>query len=268
MKISVAGCAGRMGREVIKAVLAQPEHQLVGGCVAQGDKHAGIDLGLLAGQEIIGVAAVEDLAAALSPAEVMIDFSRPSLTLTLAALAAASGKILVTGTTGFTPDQQAELAELAKRAVILQSFNMSLGVNLLAALVERTASLLDSSFDIEILEMHHRHKVDAPSGTALLLGNAAAAGRKVSLPAVEKRSRDGITGKRPEGEIGFAVLRGGDVVGDHHIIFAGAGERLTLSHQSSSRGIYAQGALKAASWLMGKPAGRLYSMQDVLGMAV
>lgn len=267
MKISVAGCAGRMGREVIKATQQHPDHQLVGGCVAKDDRHAGVDLGLLAGQEIIGITAVEDLAAALSPAEVMIDFSRPSLTLTLAALAAASGKMLVTGTTGFTKDQQAELEEHAKSAVILQSFNMSLGVNLLAALVERTATLLDTSFDIEILEMHHRHKIDAPSGTALLLGDAAAKGRGTTLAKVERRSRDGITGARPAGEIGFAALRGGDVVGDHHVIFAGAGERITLSHQSSNRGIYAQGALKAAEWLQGKPAGKLYHMRDVLGLA-
>lgn len=266
MKIAVAGCAGRMGREVIRATLANPSHHLVGGCVAKGDRHTGVDLGLLAGQEVMGITALEDLAAAMANAEVVIDFSRPSLTLTLAALAAASGKILVTGTTGFTPAQQEELTEHAKTAIILQSFNMSLGVNLLAALVERTAHLLDDTFDIEILEMHHRHKVDAPSGTALLLGNAAAKGRGTTLPQVEKRSRDGITGARPAGEIGFAVLRGGDVVGDHHVMFAGPGERITLSHQSSSRGIYAQGALKAAEWLNGHRAGRLYSMQDVLGL--
>jgi 4-hydroxy-tetrahydrodipicolinate reductase len=264
MKIAVAGCAGRMGREVIKASLAAG-HELVGGCVAAGDKSVGTDLGLLAGLDKIGIKATDDLSAAFSPAEVMIDFSRPALTLTLAALAAASGKTLITGTTGFTPAQQAELEQHVARAIIVQSFNMSLGVNLLANLVEKVAATLGTEFDIEILEMHHRQKIDAPSGTALLLGEAAAKGRDVKLAEVAQYTREGITGARPAGEIGFAVLRGGDVVGDHQVMFAGMGERITLSHQSSNRAIYAQGALKAAAWAKGKPYG-FYTMRDVLSL--
>lgn len=266
MKIAVAGCAGRMGREVMKAAVAGG-HELVGGYVSAGDNAVGTDLGLLAGLAPLGIAAVDDPAKAFTPAEAVIDFTRPALTLTLGALAAASNKILVTGTTGFTPAQQAELESHAAKAVIVQSFNMSLGVNLLANLVEKVAATLGTDFDIEILEMHHRQKVDAPSGTALLLGEAAAKGRKVKLAEVATYTREGTTGARPAGEIGFAVLRGGDVVGDHQVMFAGAGERITLSHQSSSRGIYAQGALKAALWAKGRPPG-FYSMRDVLGLSL
>lgn len=254
-----------MGREVVKATAANAAHQLVGGCAAAGHHSIGIDLGTLAGVAPLGLVASDNLAAVFSEAEVMIDFSSPPLTLSLAALAAASGKILVTGTTGFTPAQQKELEQHAASAVIVQSFNMSMGVNLLASLVEKVSAALKTDFDIEILEMHHRQKVDAPSGTALMLGEAAAKGRKTKLAEVARYERSGITGARPAGEIGFAALRGGDVVGDHQVIFAGMGERITLSHQSSNRGIYATGALRAAEWAKGKAFG-LYSMRDVLGL--
>jgi 4-hydroxy-tetrahydrodipicolinate reductase len=264
LKIGVSGCAGRMGREVIKAVLADEKTQLVGGIVSPQSQHRGSDLAAFADRlEPLGMVATDDPSLAFTSAEVMIDFSRPALTLQLAELAASQGKILITGTTGFTPEQQATLAAFAQRSVIVQSFNMSLGVNLLAALVEKVAATLDSDFDIEILEMHHRLKVDAPSGTALLLGDSAAKGRNQALADVACYAREGITGTRPVGEIGFATLRGGDVIGDHHVIFAGAGERVTLSHQSGSRKIYAQGAIKAALWAKNQPAG-LYSMRNVL----
>lgn len=266
MNIAITGCSGRMGREVIKSALALG-HRIVGGSVSPASIALGKDLGILTGGEKIGVLAVDNLAAACAQAEVVIDFSRPEITLELAALAAAEGRVLVTGTTGLTPAQQAVLEGYARHTAIVQSFNMSLGVNLLAALVEKVAATLEADFDIEILEMHHRQKVDAPSGTALLLGEAAAHGRKVNLAEVARGSREGVTGLRPTGEIGFAVLRGGDVVGDHSVIFAGPGERISLSHQSSSRAIYAQGAIRAAHWAQGKSAG-LYSMRDVLGLEV
>jgi 4-hydroxy-tetrahydrodipicolinate reductase len=195
----------------------------------------------------------------------IIDFSVPENTVKLAIQAAELNIPMVTGTTGLDDNQQQAIAQAATRVAIVQSFNMSAGITLLSALVEQAATALNDSYDIEILEMHHRHKVDAPSGTALLLGEAAAKGRGTTLKQVEKLSREGLEGARPTGEIGFATLRGGEVIGDHEVMFAGSSERITLKHQSSSRTIYAEGALRAAKWVTNQPSG-LYSMRDVLGV--
>jgi 4-hydroxy-tetrahydrodipicolinate reductase len=197
--------------------------------------------------------------------EGVLDFATPAASLEAAALSAQARIIHVIGTTGFTAADEAQLEAAARHATIIKSGNMSLGVNLLSALVEQAARALDESFDIEILEMHHRHKVDAPSGTALLLGEAAALGRGIALSECSVRTRDGHTGERPAGAIGFAALRGGSVVGDHSVIFAGAGERLELSHRAQDRQIYARGAITAALWGQGRGPG-LFSMRDVLGI--
>ena len=198
-------------------------------------------------------------------ADGILDFSTPATSVALAELAAQARIVHVVGTTGFTPADLAKLKAAARHAAIVRSGNMSLGVNLLAALVRQAAASLGPEFDIEIVETHHRMKVDAPSGTALLLGEAAAAGRGVSLDAAAVRGRDGVTGARPDGAIGFASLRGGTVVGDHSVVFAGSGERIELSHRAEDRAIYARGALKAALWARGRKPG-LYSMANVLGL--
>ena len=240
-KIGILGSNGRMGR-AIAAVIAES-----GGVVA-GGADQGDDYGLLAADN-----------------DVLVDFSSPAALSEHLAAAQAAGTAIVIGTTGLGPEHHAAIDDAARSIPVLQAANTSLGVNLLAHLVRETAARLGTDWDIEIVEMHHRHKVDAPSGTGLLLGNAAAAGRNVALADVAVRSRDGITGERPEGAIGFGVLRGGSVAGDHQVIFAGEGERIELGHRAESRAIFAQGAVKAALWLAGKPAGR-YAITDVLGL--
>ncbi|HUO53553.1 MAG TPA: 4-hydroxy-tetrahydrodipicolinate reductase, partial [Rhodoblastus sp.] len=225
----------------------------------------GRDAGELAGVGPLGVAIGDDPLAALLQADGVIDFTTPAATVDIAALAAQARIVHVVGTTGMTEDDLARLAAAARHAVIVRSGNMSLGVNLLAGLVEKVARTLGIDWDIEILEMHHRMKVDAPSGTALLLGEAAAKGRDMALADHSVRSRDGHTGARKAGDIGFATLRGGTVVGDHSVIFAGAGERLELTHRAEDRGIFARGAVRAALWGRGRKPG-LYSMVDVLGL--
>lgn len=265
MRVGVIGCAGRMGRANLREILTAEGVALAGGTERPGHPELGKDLGLLAGLDPVGIPAGDDVAALLARADAVIEFSTPEATLANAVLCAARGCAHVVGTTGLTAEQERELRRLAERTVIVWAPNMSLGVNLLLGLVEQVAAALDSGFDIEILEMHHRHKVDAPSGTALALGQAAARGRGVELEAVAKRARDGITGPRGAGEIGFAVLRGGDVVGDHRVLFAGPGERLELAHVATDRQIFARGALHAARWTAGQPPG-LYGMADVLGL--
>lgn len=263
MKIGIAGCTGRMGLALIQAVVEAEGVQLAAGSIRPDQPVPDKDfwLGCGVGREQVEV--VTSAEALFAAADAVIDFTTPAATLALAEQAAASGKPLVSGTTGLLAEQQQELAQFASRAPILWASNMSVGVTLLTALVREVAQKLDPSFDIEIVEMHHRKKVDAPSGTALSLGKAAAEGRGVDFDAMACLSREGQAGARPMGEIGFATLRGGDVVGDHTVIFAGQGERIELTHKSSSRSIYALGALRAARWLHHKPAG-LYSMQDVL----
>ena len=197
--------------------------------------------------------------------DVVLEFTSPPATAEHAALAAKLGKAMVIGTTGLSPEQGDVVREAARSIPIVWAPNMSLGVNVLLSVVEEVARRLGPDWDIEIMEMHHRGKVDAPSGTALALGQAAAAGREVVLEQVEQRARDGITGPRRRGDIGFAALRGGDVTGDHHVVFAGAGERLELIHRATTRAIYAKGAVRAARWVVGKPAG-LYGLKEVLGL--
>ncbi len=265
MRVGVIGCAGRMGRANLRELLASPGVELAGGVERRGHSAVGEDLGVLAGLNPIGAFAGDDVAALIAAAQVVIEFSTPEATLANAALCAEHGCAHVVGTTGLSATQERELRRHAERVAIVWAPNMSVGVNLLLGLVEQVARTLDPAFDIEILEMHHRHKVDAPSGTALALGRAAARGRAVEFDAVAARSRDGITGARPSGEIGFAVLRGGDVVGDHRVVFAGAGERIELAHLASDRRIYSLGAVRAAMWA-GRQSPGLYGMSEVLGL--
>ncbi len=265
MRIGVIGCAGRMGRANLAALLATEGASLVGGTERAGNAAIGEDLGVLAGREPIGVTCSSDNAALMTAAHVVIEFSVPEATVANARLAAEHGCAHVIGTTGLGEADRAALAEAAKRTAIVWAPNMSLGVNLLLGLAEKVAASLGEEFDIEIVEMHHRHKVDAPSGTALAIGEAAAKGRGRTLDELAVRGRDGITGARVPGAIGFASLRGGDVVGDHTITFAGDGERLELTHKASSRAIYSAGAVRAALWA-GRQGPGLYGMSDVLGL--
>jgi 4-hydroxy-tetrahydrodipicolinate reductase len=263
--IGVTGSGGRMGRMLVAEIAATAGCRVAGGSEAPGSALIGRDLGELAGIGALGVTVAATPAAAFAAADVMIDFTAPAASVAHAAAAAAAGKPLVIGTTGLDADQAAALRESARRTAIVWAPNMSLGVNLLLGLVRQAAERLDQAYDIEVLEMHHRHKVDAPSGTALALGRAAAAGRKIDLGERSQRVRDGHTGARRDGDIGFATLRGGDVVGDHVVIFAGAGERIELAHRAASRQIYARGAVRAARWVIGRAPG-LYGMDDVLGL--
>jgi len=263
MRIGIVGCAGRMGRANIEAVLATDGVELAGGTEVVGHPSIATDIGVLVGQAPVGLTVSDDLGPVLARAHAIIDFSTPEATLANARRAAQSGCAVVVGTTGLSKAQGAELASIAAQVPIVWARNMSLGVNLLLGLVEQVARQLDDSFDIEILEMHHNRKVDAPSGTALALGEAAAKGRDAALADLADRGRDGLTGARQRGRIGFAVLRGGDVVGDHSVIFASEGERIELTHKASGRQIYARGAVRAARWAAGQPPG-LYGIAEVL----
>lgn len=265
MRIGIIGCAGRMGRANLAAVLAKDGVELAGGIEAAGNPALGQDLGALAGVDPIGMNVGSDLNALLSRSHVVIEFSTVESSLVHAKACAEAGCAHVIGTTGLTSADERELAAIAERTPIVWGRNMSLGVNLLQGLVEKVARVLDADFDIEIVEMHHRRKVDAPSGTALALGEAAARGRGIELEANADRVRDGITGARERGRIGFATLRGGDVIGDHSVIFASEGERIELTHKASGRQIYARGAVQAAIWAADKTPG-LYSMTQVLGL--
>lgn len=265
MRIGILGANGRMGRMLLAEVLGRPETMLAGASVRAGEAEDGLDAGLLAGRGPCGVACTTHLDAVFAGAEAVIDFTHPSALADHATRAARHGAALIVGTTGFGAEGEAALRHAAAQVPVVAAPNMSVGVVILTALVEQTASRLGIDFDIEIAEMHHRHKIDAPSGTALALGRAAAAGRGVALDAVAVRSRDGHTGARAEGAIGFATLRGGDVVGDHTVCFAGEGERIELTHKAGSRRIFAAGAVRAALWTEGQAPG-LYSMRDVLGL--
>ncbi len=265
MRLVIAGAGGRMGRTLIDAIAATKGLVLAGAVEAADSAVIGCDAGELAGLGPNGVKVVSDAAPLLANADGLIEFTVPAATLAFAELTAAAGKVHVIGTTGHSPEEEAVIAQAARRATIVKSGNMSLGVNLLAALVQRVAATLNDDYDIEILEMHHNKKIDAPSGTALMLGHAAAAGRGLNLAAHSVRGRDGMTGPRRAVDIGFASLRGGTVVGEHTVIFAGPAERVELTHRAEDRMIFARGALHAALWARGKPPG-LYSMADVLGL--
>ncbi len=264
LRLIVVGAGGRMGRTLVKTI-AETDGVALAGAVEQQATLVGQDSGLLAGISANNIPLVPDVKPLLANADGILDFTAPVATLQFAALCAEAGKIHVAGTTGLSAEDEAKLKAFARRAVIVRSPNMSLGVNLMAALVRRVAATLDEEFDIEILEMHHNKKVDAPSGTALLLGAAAAEGRGVELSKRRIAARDGITGARKQGDIGFASLRGGSVVGEHSVFFAGPAERIELTHRAEDRMIFARGALHAALWAKGQKPG-LYSMADVLGL--
>jgi 4-hydroxy-tetrahydrodipicolinate reductase len=265
MRLIVAGAGGRMGRTLVKAIADAKGFTLVGALEDARSPLIGWDAGTLAGMPENGVKLTGAAATLIDKADGIIDFTAPIATVGFAELAAKAGKVHVIGTTGLSAADEAKIKDAAKSAVIVKSGNMSLGVNLLAALTRRVAKTLDAAFDIEILEMHHNQKVDAPSGTALMLGRAAAEGRGIDLDRHKVTSREGHTGARRAGDIGFAALRGGSVVGEHSVIFAGPAERLELVHKAEDRMIFARGALHAAAWARGQKPG-LYSMVDVLGL--
>jgi len=265
MRLIVAGAGGRMGRTLVKAIADTKGLVLAGALEDARSPLLGWDAGTLAGLGENGVKLVGDAGPLMGKADGIIDFTIPAATIALAALAAKAGKVHVIGTTGLSAAEEGQIEDAARTAVIVKSGNMSLGVNLLAALTKRVAKTLDASFDIEILEMHHSQKVDAPSGTALLLGRAAAEGRGIDLDKNSVRNRDGHTGARRAGDIGFATLRGGSVVGEHTVIFSGPAERIELVHKAEDRMIFARGALHAALWARSQKPG-LYSMMDVLGL--
>jgi 4-hydroxy-tetrahydrodipicolinate reductase len=266
MGLVVVGAAGRMGRMLIKTIVESDGCSIAAAVEQAGSIALGEDAGLLAGAGRANVAITDDAEAAFAQADGVLDFTAPAATVRFAELAADSGLVHVVGTTGLAEEDFAKLRKAAKRARIVQSGNMSMGVNLVAALARKVAATLGEDFDIEILEMHHRQKVDAPSGTALLLGEAAAEGRSVALKDRAVRSRDGHTGARRLGDIGFATLRGGTVVGEHSVIFAGPTERIELVHKAEDRALFARGAIRAALWAQNQPAG-YYTMADVLGIA-
>ena len=265
LRVVVAGAGGRMGQALIGAVAADPDTQLVGALDRDGAAVVGRDCGVLSGLGENGITIASDPLPLFAACDAVLDFTAPGASLAYAELTAQARLVHVIGTTGFEAAHEEKIRAASRHARIVKSGNMSLGVNLLAALVRRAAAALGPDYDLEVLEMHHRHKVDAPSGTALLLGQAAAEGRGVDLGAAAVRVRDGHTGAREEGTIGFASLRGGSVVGEHTVILAGEGERVELTHRAQDRSIFARGAVKAALWGFDKKPG-LYTMADVLGL--
>lgn len=266
VRIAIAGAGGRMGRMLIEAVLADTQAQLVAALDQPGSPAIGQDAGAALGR-VTGVAVSGDAATALaSGVDVLIDFTRPEGTMAHLALARRLGVKLVVGTTGFTPEQKAAIGAAAQDIGIVFAPNMSVGVNVLVKLVEAAAAALDDRYDAEVYEVHHRHKVDAPSGTALALGEAVARGRGVNFAERAVLSREGHTGERRRGDIGFGTLRGGDIIGEHLVMFAGTGERIEIAHKSGSRANYAEGSLRAAHFLAAHGPG-LYGMADVLGLA-
>jgi len=261
MKIAIAGCTGRMGLTLIKAVLAHPGHTLVCASERPGFDSAAVNAQLVS-HGVSNIMLTSNPAELAREADAVIDFTSPQATLATLEAVAAKGGVHIIGTTGFSDSEQKKIASLASHARIVQSGNFSLGVNVMQVLVEQAAKTLGENYDIEINEIHHKHKKDAPSGTALMLGRAAAKGRGVEL---DKKKVIDRNGERRSGDIGFSVQRGGDVVGIHDVMFAGPGETLTISHQGFDRSIYASGALAAALWAKDKKPG-LYSMRDVLGL--
>jgi 4-hydroxy-tetrahydrodipicolinate reductase len=265
LKLAIAGASGRMGRELAKIVHETAGCSLAGGIEIAGSPHLGVDYGTLIGVGPIGVAISADAEAVLNGVDGVIDFTVPNATLALVELAAQHKKIHVIGTTGIDAGGDDAIVKAAQKTCIVKSGNYSLGINILQGLVKQVATLLGDEFDIEVLEMHHKHKIDAPSGTALMLGQAAADGRQVNLKSKSVRSRDGFTGARNAGDIGFATLRGGAVIGDHTVMFSSDAERIELTHKAQSREMFARGAVRAALWATNQKPG-LYDMQNVLGM--
>ncbi len=264
--IVVTGGSGRMGQMLVHAVQASEACTLVGVLERTGHDWVGQDVGVAMGGAAIGVIVSDDAVTTFAKAQAIIDFTTPVATIGFAELAAQARAVHVIGTTGLTEGDIAKLDAAARHAVIVRAGNMSLGVNLLVQLTKKVAAALDEDFDIEIIEAHHHHKIDAPSGTALMLGEAAAQGRGVALKDVSESGRDGITGARTRGDIGFSAIRGGDIVGEHDVLFAAAGERIKLTHIATDRAIFARGALKAALWGQTQKPGS-YNMFDVLGLS-
>ena len=265
LRIAIAGASGRMGRMLIEAVLAAPDCLLAGALDIADSPALGQDAGAFAGRST-GVTITNDLRQGLAQAQLLIDFTRPEGTLAHLAVCRTLGVKAVIGTTGFTPAQKAEITDHAGQIALMMAPNMSVGVNVMLKLLDQAARALNTGYDIEVVEAHHRHKVDAPSGTALQIGEvlAHALGRDLKDCAVY--ARHGVTGERDPSSIGFATIRGGDIVGDHTVLFAGTGERIEISHKSSSRATYAQGSLRAARFLASRDRG-LFDMNDVLGLA-
>ena len=264
MKIAIAGSSGRMGRMLIEAVLATGDLQLHGALDVAGSPALGQDAGAFLGRTT-GVSIRADLDGALAGADVLIDFTRPEGTLAHLAACARLGVNAVVGTTGFSDAQKAEIGVIAQSVAIVMAPNMSVGVNVVLRLLEVAARALNEGYDIEVIEAHHRHKVDAPSGTALKMGEVLAQALGRDLKTCGVFARKGVTGERDPSTIGFSTIRGGDIVGDHTVLFAGTGERIEISHRSSSRAGYAQGSLRAARFLATHRTG-LFDMNDVLGM--
>lgn len=264
LKVVIAGCSGRMGVALLTSVFSDPALTLHGALDSPTSKQLGQDAGALLGRET-GVKITADVNHAIQGADVLIDFTRPEATMAYLNACQQHKVNIVIGTTGFSDAEKSLIASTAKEIGVVFAPNMSVGVTLLINLVEQAANILKDDFDIEVVEMHHKHKVDAPSGTALRLGEAAAAGIGEALSDVAVYAREGVTGEREHGKIGFATLRGGDVVGDHTVIYAGTGERVELTHKASSRATFALGALRAAKYLADKSNG-LFDMRDVLGL--
>lgn len=265
MRIGVTGCAGRMGLTLLRHIAAHADGVIAGGCEAPGHEAVGRDVGDLAGLGTIGVNVSADAAELFEASDAIVDFTVAAATVRHAELAGQTKTALISGTTGLSAADEATLSRAAQSAAIVYAANMSVGVNLLLQATEQLASQLDDAFDIEIAEMHHRHKVDAPSGTALAFGRAAATGRGVDLDKAAERGRDGHTGARKPGAIGFASLRGGAVAGEHTVIFASDDEQIEIVHRARNTGLFAAGAVRAALWTAGKAPG-MYSMKDVLGL--
>jgi 4-hydroxy-tetrahydrodipicolinate reductase len=265
LNVAMLGASGRMGRTIVPLIVASTDLRLSGALAAAGDVHAGHDAGVVAGTAPLAVSITSDAERALEAAQVAIDFTLPAASLQHARLCLARQVPLVIGTTGHDAAARAEIERIAGSIPVVMAPNMSLGVNLLFKLAEIGARALGAEYDIEIFEAHHRHKVDAPSGTALGLGRAVARGRGTTLEEAAEYARHGATGPRREGRIGFSVMRGGDIVGDHRVFFAGPGEQIELAHHAQDRSGFARGAVAAARWVAGQPPG-LYSMMDVLGL--
>ena len=265
-KLVVTGASGRMGQMLVRTIMENDNVQLSGAVERKGHPWVGQDIGSAMGGAPLGVVVTDDPLEAFADAHAIVDFTAPAATLEFAALAAQARAVHVIGTTGMTDDEIAALVPAARHATIIRAGTMSLGVNLLVQLTKQVAAALDEDYDIEVIEAHHNQKVDAPSGTALMLGEAAAEGRGVDLASISDRARDGITGKREKGHIGFSAIRGGDIVGEHDVMFAAAGERIILRHIASDRALFARGAIKAALWGIGKKPGE-YDMLDVLGLS-
>jgi len=264
MKIGVVGCAGRMGITLLKQIAAADGCLIAGGTERAGSEAIGRDVGEIAGLGALGIDVVEDPAALIAEADAILDFTAPAASVVHAGLCADHGTAHIIGTTGMDAEHNAAIAEAAKKTVVMQAGNMSLGVNLMVEITRRVATALDADWDIEVAETHHRHKVDAPSGTALMLGRAAAEGRGVEHDKKAVRGRDGITGERNRGDIGYTSLRGGNVIGDHTVHFISDNERIELTHKASDRALFARGAVTAALWTRDRAPGH-YNMADVLG---